>query len=167
MRYPPVLALFLAVFALDPAPTDAQQEEAYARRSAVEGMVAAYAQAAPDERSPLVAGLLQAVFPPVPIGFAYAGDFKRGLLPTGLMYAGATVVLLEGVDTIDWTDEEAGSGTLMAVGLAAVVVGYGWGIWGAVDAANDHNARARPAAPALVVAPFSGGMRVGVTVPVG
>jgi len=112
-------------------------------------------RAQPGERSPLVAAALQAVLPPLPLGYVYVGDLRRAVLPTGLMVGGSTVLVLEIVDLVDWTDDR-GSETLLYVALVSVAVGYVYGIVDAADAARDHNARLRTSAVGLRVGPSPG-----------
>ena len=66
------------------------------------------AQPTLDERSPLVAGLLQAALPPLPVGYLYACSFARGLIPMGVMVVGTSIFMVESVQIFDWTD---GGGT--------------------------------------------------------
>lgn len=106
----------------------------------------------PGERSPLVAALLQAALPPLPLGYIYVGDLGRALLPTGLMVAGSTLFVLEVAELVDWTDEDKSPG-LLYLGLGSLVVGYVYGIIDAADAAKDHNAAERASRSALGIAP--------------
>ena len=102
-----------------------------------------------SHRSPLVAALLQAALPPLPVGYVYAGAPLRGLVPTGIMVGGALLFLSEGVEVFDWTGEGA-SESLLRIGFAAIIAGYVYGIWDAADAARDHNARSGGAAVAFI-----------------
>jgi len=113
----------------------------------------------------LLAAALQAVLPPLPLGYAYAGDLKRSLLPTGLMVGGATLFIFETVELIDWTDESK-SPALLYVGLASMMVGYVYGIVDAADAARDRNAALRGGRAALSVipSPFGRGIRFSMSV---
>lgn len=122
----------------------------------------AQAEGQVDQRSPLVAAILQAALPPVPLGYLYAGDLGRSLLPTGLMVGGATLLLFESVKLIDWTDE-GGSPALLYVGLGALIGGYVYGILDAADAARDRNARFVPRGASLLIVPSQSGTRIGVS----
>jgi hypothetical protein len=125
-----------------------------------------HAQAEVDERSPLVAGLLQAALPPLPIGYVYAGNAARGLIPTGVMIGGATLLLYETVEIIDWTTNDE-SGALLYLGLAAVAGGYVFGIVDAAHVARNRNARLRAGGVALRVVPRERGVGLAVVIPVG
>jgi hypothetical protein len=140
------------------APTAAQQPGAPSDSVSTQG--------APSERSPLVAGLLQAALPPLPIGYLYAGSFARGLIPTGLMLVGTSVFLIETVELIDWTDED-GSGSLMWLGLGMTLGGYVFGIVDAANVTRNRNARVRAVATAFRVLPAPSGVGIAVTIPVG
>lgn len=124
------------------------------------------AQTAPSERSPLVAGLLQAALPPLPVGYLYAGSFARGLIPTGLTIGGTTLFLIETIELIDWTDE-AGSGSLLWLGLGMTLGGYVFGIVDAANVARNRNARVRAGGAAFRVVPSPSGVGFAVTIPVG
>jgi hypothetical protein len=111
----------------------------------------------------LIAGVLQAVLPPLPLGYAYAGDLRRSLLPTGLMVAGATLFVFETIQLVDWT-KESKSPALLYVGLGSMMVGYVYGIVDAADAARDRNAGSGGARAALGIAPSPLGRGVQVSV---
>jgi hypothetical protein len=119
-------------------------------------------QGVPGERSPVVASLLQAAFPPLPIGYLYAGDPVRGLLPSAVMVGGATLFMVQVIEIIDWTDE-GGSDELMYVGLAALFGGYVYGIVDAAAATRDRNARLRAREARLMFLPAPGGIGIGVS----
>lgn len=127
---------------------------------------AAEAQPTGTERSPLVAGLLQAALPPLPLGYLYAGSLARGLIPTGLMVGGATLFLFETAELLDWTDEDKSEG-LFYLGLGMVVGGYVFGIVDAAQVARRHNAALSAAASALRISPMPSGVRIAIAVPVG
>lgn len=120
---------------------------------------AAAAQEAAGERSPVVAGLLQAALPPLPLGYAYVGDLGRGLLPTGLMVGGATLLLVGVVDIVDWTEEDK-SAVPIYLGLGALIGGYVFGIVDVIGAAKDRNARARAAPGPVWLLPTARGLEV-------
>ena len=126
----------------------------------------ASAQGTPSERSPLVAGLLQAALPPLPIGYLYAGSFARGLIPTGIMLVGTSILLVEAVEIFDWT-EEGERGELLWLGFGLSVGGYVFGIVDAANVARGRNARLRVAGAALRLVPASSGVGIAVTIPVG
>jgi hypothetical protein len=149
--------LILVVVALSLLPTaSAARQPAPAPQS----------QAAPSERSPFAAALLQAAFPPLPLGYLYAGNVWRGLIPTGVMVAGATLFFVEAVEIFDWTDPDA-SDELILLGLAATAGGYVFGIIDAANVAKNRNAQIRAQGAALFLAPAAQGVRIGVTIPVG
>lgn len=119
-------------------------------------------QASP-ELSPLLAGVLQALLPPLPLGYVYVSDLRRSLLPTGLMIGGATLFVLETVELVDWTREHK-SPALLYVGMGSMMVGYLYGIIDAADAARDRNAGSRGARVALGVGPSPAGRGVQVSI---
>lgn len=108
------------------------------------------------ERSPLVGAALQAVLPPLPLGYIYAGDLERAILPTTLMVGGGAAFVLGVVELIDWTDEPR-SPTLFYAGLGAMMVGYVYGVVDAADAVRDRNDRIRRGAAAVDIRPARGG----------
>jgi hypothetical protein len=119
-----------------------------------------------SERSPLGAALLQAAFPPLPIGYLYAGNVWRGLIPTAVMVGGATLFFVEAVEIFDWNDPEA-SDELILLGLAATVGGYVFGIVDAANVAKNRNARIRAGGAALRVVPAPSGVGVALAIPLG
>ena len=116
------------------------------------------AQESPQDgqRSPVVAALLQAALPPLPLGYVYVGELRRAILPTALMVGGSMVFIVGTVELIDWTDEDR-SPALFYGGLAAMLVGYAYGILDAADAARDRNARLRGITPSVSVGPVGAG----------
>lgn len=114
-------------------------------------------QSVESERSPLAAAMLQAVLPPLPLGYLYAGELRRSLLPTGLMVGGSVVFVLEVTELVDWTDEDKSS-ALLYVGLGAMMAGYVYGIIDAADAARDHNDRLKRGAPSVALMPTPHGV---------
>jgi hypothetical protein len=118
---------------------------------------------APGDKSPLVAALLQAALPPLPLGYVYAENVVRGLIPTGMMVAGASLFIVQTVDLIDWTGE-GGSEELMWVGLAVLVGGYAFGIVDAAAQTRVRNARVsgREVGFQILPAPSGAGVAVGV-----
>lgn len=123
-------------------------------------------QAQPDERSPLAAAFLQAILPPLPIGYLYAGNVVRGLIPTGLMVGGSMLLLVETVEIIDWTSNDE-SEALLYLGLAATAGGYVFGIIDAANVARHRNARVRAGGAALRIVPAPEGVEVGVSILIG
>ncbi len=108
------------------------------------------------ERSAVLSGVLE-YFPT--LGFAYAGDWKRGFLPNAFRVAsfiGAAVYY-------DPLGNESNSDTALAVWVSAVVATSVWAVVGAVNTAKDHNTavRARRTQPSVAPAPF-GGVSVGL-----
>jgi len=105
-------------------------------------------------RSPLIGAVLQAMLPPLPLGYVYAGDISRGLVPTGIMVGGATLLVIESVELVDWTDDR-GSETLLYVGLGALMAGYVYGVWDVVHLIGDRNARTAAGAVSIRLIPTS------------
>ena len=158
-RCPASVALMVAVAFAGPAGTMSAQQPG-------PPPAAAGSQSAPDERSPLAAAFLQAVLPPLPIGYIYAGNVVRGLIPTGLMIGGATLLLVETVEIIDWTSNDESEG-LIYLGLAATAGGYVFGIIDAANVAKKRNARIRAAGAALRIVPAPAGVGLALSIPVG
>jgi hypothetical protein len=119
-----------------------------------------------DERSPLLAGVLQAAFPPLPLGYLYAGSFARGLVPTAVMVVGSSIFLVEVVQVIDWTDVD-GSEPLIWVGLGMTFGGYVFGIVDAANVARNRNARLRAGDAAFRVLAAPSGVGLALSIPVG
>ena len=138
-----LLGLMLAALALQPTVVEGQQ--ATTDTVFVGG-----------ERSAILSGVLE-YFPTV--GFAYAGDWKRGFLPNAFRVASyiglfSTVDFYGGGDTPE-TDE-----VLWAVAVVATTV---WAVVGAVNTARDRNRAVRATRPQLSVAPAPfGGVSVGL-----
>lgn len=123
--------------------------------------------AAPGEKSLLLAGLLQAAVPPLPLGYAHAGDIRRGVWPSVLMIAGTTLGFVETIEVLDWTNDDGGSESLMRIGFVTAGVGYVWGIVGAVRTASDHNERIGAFGPSVAVVPRESGASLLIRFPVG
>lgn len=97
-----------------------------------------------ERKDPTTAMALEAVLPFV--GYAYAVDAGRGLIP-GLVTIGGAGSALLGV--VVWADEDEDCGgsvcasktasTLLVGGLVVAGVGRLWGAFGAADAANRFN----------------------------
>jgi len=126
----------------------------------------AQATSSPDERSPLAAALLQAALPPLPLGYLYAGNPARGLIPTGVMVVGSTLFLIEVVEVVDWTTNDE-SEALLYLGLAATVGGYVFGIVDAANVARQRNARLRAGGVVFGLVPREAGVVVALSIPVG
>ena len=108
------------------------------------------------ERSAILSGVLE-YFPTV--GFAYAGDWKRGFLPNAFRVAS----FIGAAATFDPLGNESSSDTAFAVWVSAVVATTVWAVVGAVNTAKDHNraVRATPTQLSVAPAPF-GGVSVGL-----
>jgi hypothetical protein len=108
--------------------------------------------------SALAAGLLEWVFPTA--GFAYAGDWKRGLLPN-VLRVGSYVGFVATADWISGGNECEGDAACVVFGLSSVATTV-WAIVGAVHAAQDYNASIVQQASGLFVQPSGhGGVAVG------
>jgi len=111
--------------------------------------------------SALAAGLLEWVFPTA--GFAYAGDWKRGLLPN-VLRVGAYVGFIGTADWLSSGDACEGDNACRVFAVAAVATTV-WAIVDAVNTAHDHNASIVQQATGLFVEPSGrGGMAVGVRI---
>lgn len=109
------------------------------------------------EHSPWTSGFLEFVFPTA--GFAYAGDWKRGLLPNAFR-VGALIGFAETYD--DATDTCEDDCTAWSIALLATTV---WAIVGAAQTATDYNAAVREPSSTLLVEPSSwGGLSVGLRI---
>ena len=108
------------------------------------------------ERSAILSGVFE-YFPTA--GFAYAGDWKRGLLPNAFRvtsYIGAFA-------TYDPLSNESSPDTAEAAWIVAVVATNVWAVVGAVNTARDRNRAVRATRPQLSVAPAPfGGVSVGL-----
>lgn len=102
-------------------------------------------QAVAHEHSPFVAGLVEWILPTA--GFAYAGDWKRGLAPNAARVGGMVLLL----STYDEDTEDCPAAC--AVGAVAFLGGTVWAIYGAVVTAKDHNGRLRAAASRMDLGP--------------
>ena len=91
-------------------------------------------QTAPADKSAVLAGVLEWLVPTV--GFAYAGDWKRGLPPAAVTLAG--VVLFAATFEFHIFSESECNGTC-TIGLLMAAGGRIWGIIDAVDTAKDFN----------------------------
>ena len=87
-----------------------------------------------ERKNPAVAAGLEIVLPI--LGHAYAGNAKRGLLPTAVS-VGGLVGLVARIDIDIFGDSEPE--TLDYMLLAAFLGGRVWGVVSAARTANDHN----------------------------
>jgi len=137
-----VILLGLALAALGSQPTVVDGQQATTDTVFVGG-----------ERSAVLSGVLE-YFPT--LGFAYAGDWKRGFLPNAFRVAsfiGAGV-------TFDPLGNES---TASVVWVLAVIATSVWAVVGAVNTAQDHNRAVRATRSQLSVAPAPfGGVSVGL-----
>jgi hypothetical protein len=99
--------------------------------------------AADDIRSPVLAGALELLLPIPTLGYAYAGNWRRGLLPGGVQVLGVFVLaygvtdtVVEGVVT---GDDDATCGAACAVGIAMILGGRVWSTVGAARTAQSWN----------------------------
>ena len=94
---------------------------------------------ASDHRSPVVAGLIEPFVPT--LGYAYAGDWRRGLLPAGVRVVGVGLIV-HGLSkaTVDGLfGGDADCGSQCSLGLGMFMVGTVWGTVGAARTAHLHN----------------------------
>ena len=107
------------------------------------------------ERSAVLSGVLE-YFPT--LGFAYAGDWKRGFLPNAFRVAS----LIGLVSTLDFPDSSSPDTAEIGWGVAAGATTV-WAVVGAVNTAKDHNRAVRATRTQLSVAPAPfGGVSVGL-----
>ena len=144
MRTYILLCLTLAAFASQPTVVEGQQ--ATTDTVFVGG-----------ERSNVLSGVIELYLPTV--GFAYAGDWKRGLLPNALRI-GSFIGLLS---TVDCLDDSSSSDTAAGLWVTAFLGTTVWAVVEAVNTANDRNraVRLRRAQLSVAPAPF-GGVSVGL-----
>ena len=137
-----LLSLALAVVASQPTVVEGQQ--ATTDTVFVEG-----------ERSNVLSGVLELYLPTV--GFAYAGDWKRGFLPNAFR-VGSIIGLLSTVDFLDSSSDTAAG--LWAIAFLVTTL---WAVVEAVNTANDRKRAVRATRPRLSLAhaPF-GGVSVGL-----
>ena len=115
--------------------------------------------AAQSERSPILAGAFELFLPTT--GFAYAGDWKRGLLPNAVRIGSVVGI----VATDACADDDESGGTCIAL-VAALAISHVWATVGAVKTAQDRN-RALEAAPRELVlrpGPTSGSLSFGLAI---
>ena len=117
-----------------------------------------------SEKSAMVAGALEWIFPTV--GYAYAGNWVRGLPSAGLRIGGLLLALDRQSVSFGETPPCQGQCVL---GLVMAVGGTIWAIVGAGSTARHENDRRRAAARGVQVAPTfgAGGAGVGVRVALG
>jgi len=109
------------------------------------------------ERSNVLSGVIELYLPTV--GFAYAGDWKRGLLPNAIRI-GSFIGLLSTIDFLDSSSSSDTAAGLWAIAFLGTTV---WAVVEAVNTANDRNraVRLRRAQLSVAPAPF-GGVSVGL-----
>ncbi len=106
-----------------------------------------------SHHSPWTAGVVEWVLPSA--GFAYAGDWKRGLLPNAIRVASIVTIVAGAEDDGD----SCGNGCA-ALGLT-VVASTIWAVIGAVNTAHDHNARVREPRSFIMGPAPQGGVSLG------
>lgn len=112
----------------------------------------------PHHHSPVAAGVIEWFLPTA--GFAYAGDWSRGMLPN-VVRIGAWVGLLATSNNPD--DSCEGSCQIWGTAVIGATI---WSVIGAVRTAGDHNAGNRDTASRFFIGPDSqGGLSVGVLMP--
>lgn len=118
----------------------------------------------PGSRSPGLAAGLEFLFPVPTLGYAYAGDWRRGLLPGGVQVVGASLIVAGITETvIDGLsgDTDADCGSLCAVGITMLIGGRIWSTVGAARAAGRWNLdRGGSLAVQWVPGPSGGGVWV-------
>ena len=136
-----LLGLAVAVLASQPTVVEGQQDT-----GEVEG-----------ERSNVLSGVIELYLPTV--GFAYAGDWKRGLLPNAIRI-GSLIGFFSTVDLFDSSSSSDDAAGLWAIAFLGATV---WAVVEAVNTANDRNdaIRVRRAQLSVAPAPF-GGVSVGL-----
>ena len=139
-----VILLGLALAALGSQPTVVDGQQATTDTVFVGG-----------ERSAVLSGVLE-YFPT--LGFAYAGDWKRGFLPNAFRVASYIGLL----STIDFLDSSSPDTAEIVWGVAAFATTV-WAVVGAVNTAKDYNRAVRATRSQLSVAPAPfGGVSVGL-----
>ena len=120
----------------------------------------ASAQDVEGTRSAVAAGVLEWLVPTA--GYAYAGDWGRGLLPNAVRLGGFVLFITQyEVNVFFADDDECPSGCVL--GLVMAAAGSIWAIAGSVAATQNHNDRLREAASQLVLLPGPyGGLTVGL-----
>jgi hypothetical protein len=114
------------------------------------------AAAAAAHRSPTTAGMLEFLLPTA--GHAYAGEWRRGLLPGLVRYAGGALFLAG----VPWLEEGGGCDPLLCgAGAALALAGSAWGVSSAAATARRTNARLEGGA---LLVPAPDGLRLVVIV---
>lgn len=104
-----------------------------------------------ESPSPFVSGFLEYWLPTA--GYAYAGDWKRGLLPNAVRMGGM-VLFIKNLD--------GGSGGQFVLGLFSGFGGTVWAVVGASKTASRRSHAPRPIESGLVVSPSAvGGIEIG------
>ncbi len=139
-----VILLGLALAALGSQPTVVDGQQATTDTVFVGG-----------ERSAVLSGVLE-YFPT--LGFAYAGDWKRGFLPNAFRVA--SFIGLS--STLDFLDSSSPDTAEIVWGVAVIATTV-WAVVGAVNTAKDNNRAVRATRSQLSVAPAPfGGVSVGL-----
>lgn len=150
MRVTHALLLLALAFLLLPAALRAQD------------VVSPAADPAPvfiQERSPVLAGVLDVFIPTA--GYAYAGNWKRGLPSAAVRVVGLVLVMEHIVVTPLWGETDCDAGCI--IGQVLLLGGTAWAGWDAAATARRTNERLRSRVLGLTLAPSgSGGMRMGV-----
>jgi hypothetical protein len=148
------LRLTLALLVMTPSAAMAQIAERrpltgwYVADSASDSLVTDWSQAViPSPRSPVLAGILETAIST--LGYAYAGNWSRGLPPFGGQVVGAVLI---GTSYDSNSDE---CPTQCALGAAIWLGSKVWGVVGAVRTANERNQTLR--IPSVGFAQIAGG----------
>jgi hypothetical protein len=165
----PLLPALAAVTALTAVPGASQEPLAPAAPSWFQAEAPATlvhppeGTADPDTRSPVLAGALELLMPVPTLGYAYAGNWRRGLLPGGVQVLGLFLVSagVGGVifDGLFGGDDDASCGALCPVGATMIVGGRVWATVGAARTARTRNLE-RGGALSLQWVPTSGGIGI-------
>jgi len=146
MKIPMILITggFVLAFTMEPALSQVSADE----DAAVDAPVA-------GTRSPVAAALLEWLVPTA--GYAYAGNWSRGLLPNAFRVGGTVLALATSIEDSAFFGDEWECSTGCQVGIAMGVVGTVWAIAGAVVETNRLNERVRAAASLANVTTLPGG----------
>jgi hypothetical protein len=115
---------------------------------------------APSHKSPLAAGLLEWFTVPT-VGYAYAGDWSRGI-PSGLVRLTGFGLVLSAVNVDEPVDDACGG--RCALGLAMFLGGSAWAVIDAVNTAERENDRRRSTSAGVSALPTIVDGRVGFRV---
>lgn len=113
--------------------------------------------------NPLVAGVVEWVVPTV--GYAYAGDWRKGLVPNTVR-VGGLVLFATQVNSAARSSEEDRCPSACVAGFILAGVGTVWAVVGAASTASSRAHRNRDVGARISVTPTSvRGMSVGLRVP--